>query len=475
MNFDGLMGPTHNYSGLAFGNVASMDNRGLVSSPLRAALQGLEKMKLLHDLGLKQAVLPPQPRPALGLLREYLRHSERSEESLGGSMGIATAMQPVVSRANLSPRNDVSDDELITAVYKSSPQLLSAFYSASSMWTANAATVSPSADTIDGRLHLSVSNLASGLHRSIEPSYTYAALKQIFADESCFALHEAITPSLRGARFASLTAGCGDEAISMGDEGAANHNRFAKSYGEAGLEIFVYGGASTKYPARQSLTASMLVAERHGLNPDACIFAEQSAIAIDAGVFHNDVISVSNQTMYFCHEDAFTDTSRVIDELREKFPQLSLYMVSGEQLALEDAVKSYLYNSQIITLANGEMLLIAPLEARENQASRRVIEQLLAADNPVTRVEFLDLRESMRNGGGPACLRLRVVMTDRELSAMKQSVLFTDKLYTELKACIQKTYREELRPEDLGDTKFAMEAMEAYRQVIKVLGLTAVS
>src|SRR3954449_10665729 len=69
VNFDGIVGPTHNYAGLSFGNVASMSHRRAVSSPKQAALQGLAKMKFLHGLGVMQAVLPPHERPHLPTLR----------------------------------------------------------------------------------------------------------------------------------------------------------------------------------------------------------------------------------------------------------------------------------------------------------------------------------------------------------------------------------------------------------------------
>ena len=69
VNFDGLVGNTHNYAGLAIGDKASMQHAFSISHPKEAALQGLGKMKLLMDLGLKQAVLPPQPRPAIPFLK----------------------------------------------------------------------------------------------------------------------------------------------------------------------------------------------------------------------------------------------------------------------------------------------------------------------------------------------------------------------------------------------------------------------
>ncbi len=51
INFDGIVGPSHNYAGLSLGNLASARNAGAVSRPRDAALQGLAK-----DLGVSQQV-----------------------------------------------------------------------------------------------------------------------------------------------------------------------------------------------------------------------------------------------------------------------------------------------------------------------------------------------------------------------------------------------------------------------------------
>jgi succinylarginine dihydrolase len=85
-----------------------------------------------------------------------------------------------------------SDAEVIQSAAAQAPQLLSAFSSASSMWTANAATVSPSADSADGKLHFTVANLNNKLHRSQEAPTTAAILRATFADETCFSHHDAL-------------------------------------------------------------------------------------------------------------------------------------------------------------------------------------------------------------------------------------------------------------------------------------------
>ena len=118
LNIDGLVGPTHNYGGLSYGNVASQNNCQVASNPREAARQGLAKMKALMDMGFAQAVLAPQERPDVQALRAC------------GFSG--------------------SDAQVIEKAAREAMPLLVASCSASSMWTANAATVSPSADTADG-------------------------------------------------------------------------------------------------------------------------------------------------------------------------------------------------------------------------------------------------------------------------------------------------------------------------------------
>jgi succinylarginine dihydrolase len=157
-NFDGLIGPTHNFAGLAFGNVASARHQNQPSQPRAAALQGLRKMKLLASLGVGQCVLPPLRRPRVELLRE---------------LGFAGA----------------DDAAVIKSAFQESPFLVAASFSAASMWAANAATVSPSADTSDQRLHLTPANLTSTLHRSVEGPSTMRLLRSIFSDSREFQVH----------------------------------------------------------------------------------------------------------------------------------------------------------------------------------------------------------------------------------------------------------------------------------------------
>lgn len=434
VNFDGLIGPTHNYAGLSPGNLASQRYRHNVSNPRRAALQGLAKMKLLHDLGLQQAVLPPQERPDLDLLRR------------AGFRG--------------------TDTEVVQQAQVESPELLATGYSASSMWAANAATVCPSADSVDGRVHFTPANLISELHRSLEPTPTAEVLRQVFDDEQ-FVHHEPLPP-----------------AWPLRDEGAANHVRLAAAHGEAGVQMFVYGAralepawpAPSRHIARQSYEASAAVARLNRVEPTRLVFAQQHPDAIDAGVFHNDVICVGHLDVLFYHAGAFANTPDTVHRLRDVFERrcgarLRTLEVQRDELSVAEAVSSYLFNSQLVRLPDGTTALICPEECREHERVRTCLDRLVSGNGPIGQVHFVDLRESMHNGGGPACLRLRVALTDAELARIHGGVRLTDDLYDQLTTWVERHYRDKLRPNDLADPALIDESRTALDELTQLLSL----
>ncbi len=430
-NYDGLVGPTHNYAGLSLGNLASTTHGGQAARPRQAALQGLAKMKRLIDLGLCQGVLPPQDRPALWRLREL------------GFSG--------------------TDEQILEQAWRQARPLLVRLCSASSMWAANAATVSPSPDAGDGRVHITPANLLSMPHRAIESRETAHALRCALGTVA-FTHHPPLPPH---ADFA--------------DEGAANHLRLCQSYGEPGIEVFVSGRSAFdpprggRFPARQTLEAGQAIARRAQLEPERTLFLRQSQAAIDAGAFHNDVVAVSNGPVLLFHEHAFAsadDTCTSIRRAAENRFEPLLLEVSGAEVPLSDAIRSYLFNSQLVQPPGSErQLLLAPIEVAENPASRAWCENLVAKNGPVGAVEYVDLRQSMQNGGGPACLRLRLVLTPAERSAVNQAQLLDDRLHAELVAWVERHYRDELCPDDLGDPALLRDSRTALDELTGLLGL----
>ena len=432
VNFDGLIGPSHNYGGLSDGNLASAKNEGQVSNPREAAIQGLEKMRRMVRAGLKQGVLPPLERPSQSLL-------------------VATGFGN-------------RDGDIIDEVARHHPSTLKAAYSASSMWTANAATVSPSSDTRDGRLHFTAANLSTMLHRSIEHPDTTALLYAIFEDEEYFCVHAALPMH-----------------SDYSDEGAANHVRLCKTHGAKGVEVFVYGrdGDDSKadYPARQTLLASQCVAGSHGLNHDRVVMIRQAKKAIDAGAFHNDVVCVGTLDTLFFHEFAFEDIEKTLADIRKASDGLfdpKPVMVPDAEVPLADAISSYLFNSQLLQMPGEDRLvLVAPTETEDTQSTREFCQRMVDGNGPIGRVDYVDVRQSMRNGGGPACLRLRVVMSEAELAACHQGVLLNDAKIDALQDVVRRTYRDRLAPSDLADPSFAGECINARAELLKVLELSS--
>ena len=433
VSFDGLVGPTHNFAGLSAGNVASQKSEGTESNPRAAALQGIDKMRALADLGASQAVLPPQPRPSLQALRQ---------------LGFAGPPDQVLGRAA-----------------KDAPQLLRLVSSASSMWAANAATVAPATDTTDGRLHVAVANLRHMFHRSLEAETTFAVLRSIFRDEARFEVH---APLPGGAQFA--------------DEGAANHTRLETKDGAA-IHLFGWGrtafGADQdgprRYPARQTKEASEALARLLALRPGAALFVRQHPDGIDAGAFHTDVVAVGHRHVFLAHQLAFADGDAVRREIDARSGgAVTQIWASEAELPLADAVAAYPFNSQIVTDKDDNMVLVAPRESQESATARAFLERVVAADNPIRRLAFLDVGQSMRNGGGPACLRQRIPLRPEDQGALGARVVFDAALEAELRAWVSARYRDRLSPEDLADPALWREGAEALDELTQILRLGAV-
>ena len=410
INFDGIVGPSHNYAGLSLGNLASAKHGGSVSYPRAAALQGLGKMRHNMGLGLTQGLLCPLPRPNHGLL---------------AALGLG---QPA--------------DE-------TERRLRAAAWSASSMWSANAATVSPAPDTADGRCHLTAANLVTMPHRAQEWPDTVRQLRLAFADTTHFAVHDAVPAC-------------------FGDEGAANHMRMGTSHAAPGLEIFVYGRTGGAFPARQHEQASRAVARLHGLDAARCLFVEQSPDAIAAGAFHNDVVAVANERVLFTHEQAFADPEGTYAAIRTALPGAEIVVVPASAVSLADAVASYLFNAQLLTLPTGEMALVIPLEAWEHPAVRAWLDGMLASNGPIRRVLPVDVRQSMANGGGPACLRLRIVA---DPATIDPRFLLSDARADALEKVITDHWPQQINPGEIGSDALARMVISARAALLEALDL----
>ena len=427
--FDGLVGPTHHYAGLSPGNLASQAHAGEASNPRAAALEGLAKMRRVRELGVVQAVLPPQPRPSLSLLRRL------------GFTG--------------------SDADVLARALTQAPELLHAASSASSMWAANAATAVPACDASDGKTHFVPANLVSLLHRSIEAEDTERVLRRVFADATCFVVHQPL-PACE----------------TLSDEGAANHTRLFTS--TAVQHVFGWGkrpgdaSPERRFPARQSLGASAACVRACGLAESSYLLWQQAPLGIEAGAFHTDVLAVGNANLLLLHEHAFANYTTLLEQLRARLgDEFRAVVATDHELPLSDAVAAYPFNSQLLSLPDGKLQLVAPAESQRNQRARAFLERV-AAECSLAGIDYLDVNGSMKNGGGPACLRLRVPLSEQESARLGGSVLFDERCERELEAIVQRRYRDRLTLADVADPVLVQEAHTALDEITQVLGLGSV-
>ncbi len=409
INFDGIVGPSHNYAGLSPGNLASARNAGAVAHPRAAALQGIEKMRGNLRLGLKQGIFLPHWRPDGAWLAQ-----------LGTDIGQAE------------------------------PHIRAAALSASAMWAANAATVSPASDTADGRAHMTVANLLTMPHRSHEWPQTLAQLQIAFSARDAFVIHPPVPAP-------------------FGDEGAANHMRLCARHDEPGVEIFVYGQSGGPFPARQHIEASKAVARRHGLDPKRTLFVQQSEAAIAAGAFHNDVVAVANEGVLFAHEQAFADSARFYEALRDAMPSGEIIEVPAAAISLADAIHSYLFSAQLVTLPEGGMALVLPTEARAISSVWGWLEGLIASNGPIRQLMPVDVRQSMANGGGPACLRLRVVADPDDIDPR---FLVDAARLDRIAAVVAHYWPERIAPDELDDTRLIARIEQSWLTLVDHLQLS---
>lgn len=412
INFDGIIGPSHNYAGLSVGNLASSNNAGAPSYPKAAALQGIEKMRANLRLGLAQGFFMPLDRPNQNWLS-----------------GLSTDMQ------------------------SAEPHIRAAAFSASAMWAANAATVSPAPDTADGKCHLSAANLLTMAHRSHEWTGTLAQLKLAFADDAHFAVH-------------------GPVPAPFGDEGAANFMRLCRTHGDAGIEIFVYGKSGGPFPARQHIEASKAIARAHRLNTGKTLFVQQSEIAIAAGAFHNDVVAVANEHVLFTHEQAFEHPEQSYADIKRLLPEAEIIIVPADRVSLADAIQSYLFNAQLVTLPDGGMALILPSEAQDNARVWGWLSEMVAGNGPIRKLVPVDVRQSMANGGGPACLRLRVVADPATVDP--RFIANEDKL-DQIASVVAAYWPESIVPDQLGDASLMDQVRAARMALLTACDLTALA
>ncbi len=437
INIDGIVGPTHHFGGLGVGNIASLEHQQQRSRPRQAALEGLQKAWLVASMGVPQYVFLPPVRPRLEWLRQ---------------LGFHGALESQLTESRVS-----------------APRVLSTAFSSAFMWVANAATITAACDSTDGQLHCTPANLISSWHRASEAQERAPQFESLLAKIASKRIHLPL-PSIMPLR----------------DEGAANHMRLCDASGRYGFNLFVYGVdedvlAGTqpgRFVARHTKAASQAIARRHRLQPDCTFFIQQHPRAIDAGAFHNDVVATSCDHMLLHHEFAFVDAASELRRLESAFERtckmpLLRIQVNETELPLADAVRSYFFNSQIvkpnrdgIEPSNARYVLICPHHCQQVQTAAKLIERLLANDDiPIDEVRFVQLSESMANGGGPACLRLRMMLEESDMSLLNSKMQLTEPLFERLSAAVDRYYPAVLSADDFCNPMFVAELGHIEREM----------
>jgi len=433
---DGLVGPTHHFGGLSFGNRASMSSRRVESSPKKAALQGLAKMKLVMDMGVKQAFVIPHARPDLKFLHDC---------------GFKGDKKTVLGDA-----------------YKASPSLLASAFSSSFMWAANMGVISSSAVTGDGKVHITPANLAATVHRHIEPEFSSTLLNMMFPDSKYFTHHKPVYKC-------------------FSDEGAANMITLLSDDKSVAMTVFVYGRSESSplieypkfYPARQTKEAIDVIIRNHQLDSQNVMIIQQSPQAIDAGVFHNDVISFGANNILICHDNAFVNQEALLPELLDRYykathEELCIIQLSDDCLSLDDVVESYLFNSQLVEKPDGSLWLLLPQKCKEFEEAAAFCEHLVNDSKVISGFDYVALDQSMKNGGGPACLRQQLYLNEKEHAAFDQRFILTPKKYALLTDWVNTTYRDEVSAEDFQDDAFVNDAFKSLDELTQLLDLGSV-
>ena len=363
----------------------------------------------------------------------------------------------------MSKTNNVT--ESIQSIYDKGPKYLSTISSSSFMWMANSATVSPSVDHKDNKLHITPSNLALTPHRSLEINQTQFLFSELFNNTDQFRVH---LPSPNYFR----------------DEGAANHIRFAPSLESKGLHLMVYSCESEQiekdvtdsFPGRQTKEASKFIIQQQGVSDSQVVFAKQNSDSVQQGIFHNDVISSGHLDLFITHELAFEDTNLVINDLQSKYyalhkENLNVVVIKESMLSIKECVLTYFFNMQIISPNSNDMELILPMECLGNQRIQTVLTYIQEKEERIKDIHYVQLNESMKNGGGPACLRLRLQLTMPQWTVIPSKFKFNDKLYKDLIEIIQTNYPESFEIENQIETEFIQRLRNTYNLLYQAFGL----
>jgi succinylarginine dihydrolase len=214
--------------------------------------------------------------------------------------------------------------------------------------------------------------------------------------------------------------------------------------------------------------SSKAIARAHRLDPAKTLFVQQSETAIAAGAFHNDVVAVANERVLFTHEQAFEYPEETYADIKRLMPEAEIVIVPADRVSLADAIQSYLFNAQLVTLPDGGMALILPSEAQENSRVWGWLNEMVAGNGPIRTLIPVDVRQSMANGGGPACLRLRVAC---DPATVDPRFMADEGKLDRIAGIIAAHWPETIAPAQLGDPALVSTVRKAREALLDACGL----
>ena len=119
------------------------------------------------------------------------------------------------------------------------------------------------------------------------------------------------------------------------------------------------------------------------------------------------------------------------------------------------------------------MQLILPEEVKDFSNCMSWLDKLKQISD-VKTFNFVDIRQSMMNGGGPACLRLKVILNEEEQNNLNQKFLMNNKKLDSIKLLIEREYRDVLYPDDLKDPSLLDESRRVLDELTQIFGIGSI-
>ena len=165
--------------------------------------------------------------------------------------------------------------------------------------------------------------------------------------------------------------------------------------------------------------------------------------------------------------------TKLLKNLEAKIDNFQFIEISDSEIPLKNIIDSYLLNSQLATNGQNEMMLILPEEVKSYETCMAWLDKLKQISD-IKLYDFVNIKQSMMNGGGPACLRLKVVLDENETKELNQNFLMTSDRLDAIKSLIEREYRDNLHPDDLPDPNLLDESRRVLDELTQIFDVGSI-